>query len=84
MWSAPFDKHVDVFRWMHADEMLLEVVKTRPQLACFGTIRCKAFVHARFSNMLSVDGFLMTIEVVDGGEADRASRTSFFDTSIDT
>jgi hypothetical protein len=73
---------VDVFIGMHANQVLLEVVESRPELGGFGATGSKTLVHSRFADMLAMHRFLVTIQVVDGGEADRAARTILFDAAI--
>jgi hypothetical protein len=67
---------------MHAYQVLFEVVEARPQLARFGTGGSEAPVHAGFANMFTMNGFLVSVQVVDGGKSYRAPRTTFFDAAV--
>jgi hypothetical protein len=67
---------------MHADEMLFEVVEAGPQLGGFGATWGKALVHARLADVFTVHGLFVTIKIVDGCKANRATRTIFLDTAV--
>jgi hypothetical protein len=79
---SPLDKIINVFSRMHANEMLFEVVKARPQLGGFGATWGETLVHARLANVFTVHGLFVAIKIVDGSKANRATRTILLDTAV--
>ena len=67
---------------MHPDQVLLEVVEPRPQLRRLSAAWCEALVHPRFADVLSMDRFLVPIEVVDGCEANLTPGTTVLDATV--
>lgn len=62
--------------------MLFEVVEARPELGSFGATGGKALVHPRLANVLTMDRFFVTVQVINSCKADGAARTVFFDAAI--
>lgn len=77
-----FTQGVNVFVGVHANQVLLEIVEARPQLGCFGATGSKTLVHPRLADMLTVHGFLMAIQVIDGGESDGAARAVLLNAAV--
>ena len=51
---------------MQADYVLPKIVRTRPNLALLGAVRCSA--HERFATVDLVNALLVSIQVIFGGE----------------
>lgn len=67
---------------MHANQVLLEVVESRPELGGFGATGGETLVHSGLADVLTVHGLFVTIQVVDGSETYRAAGTVLFDAAI--
>ena len=67
---------INVITCVHAYKMLLKIVQTRPDLVAFSTTSCKALVALGLATVLTMNGLLVSVQIIDSGKSLELSWTA--------